>query len=277
MERAYGGNSDGLDSDAKVLAEASAIQGDTRAALRRIRQQASETQEVGSATLQELHNQRQQFYRISDAADRVEGQLKVTERLQNQLSRWTLNFNGRAARRVAQAETQFEKKKDETAQMRREIEASVGESETAKKSSDWATSIEVAQIGRTNQKSIASKKNKNDQPVIDIKPEPPKGLLYGSNNPAGVRPELQQLAEEDAEIDQELDGIGNQLDDLLQMAKTMGNEASRQSNHLDNFNGQMEKVNYQQKVVNNRTGRFLTGRVRRNYESESATSVTGFW
>ena len=261
---------DDLNTNAKVIQEASNIQQDTKAAIRRMQAQAAETKEVGATTLEELENQRAQMYRIQDEGDRVQGQLKTAERLQNRLSRWSLNFNGRAARKQAQTMTDHEKAKDATKQKRREIEAERAESK--EKAQEQAVPV-VTPHGRGKKNRKNSKKGEAD----DSKPKKAtsKGLLYGTKGETD--PDLQRLADEDAEIDEGLDMVSDQLDDLMQMAESMGSEARAQTRGLNDFTDQMAEVNHQQRVVNNRTGRFLSGKVRKNYESESATSATGFW
>lgn len=227
------------------------IQEDTRAAIRRIQATAAETKEVGVATLEELQEQREQLHRIKDEGDRVQGQLKTAERLQNRLSRLSLNFNGRAARRQAKKETEFEKERDEIKQKRREAAATFDAS--VNKSRVGEQTVVVTPHGRANRKNLASSnKMGRGEPQMEVRPEAPKGLLYGlnSNGRTTTDPRLQRLAEADAEIDEELDKVGNQLDELLQMAETISLENKGQTKSLNAFSDQMTDINHQQQVVN---------------------------
>ena len=63
----------------------------------------------------------------------------------------------------------------------------------------------------------------------------------------------------------------------MNMAEAMGSETKAHGRGLDDVTDQMTEMNHQQRVVNNRTGRFLSGKIRREYEKEGTNSATGFW
>ena len=273
-------NDDDLNSDAKVIQEASTIQQDTRAAIQRIQQRTTETQELGATTLEELQEQREQLHRIQDEGQRIEGQLKTAEKLQNRLSRWSLNFNRGAARRQAQAITDFEKERDMIKQKRREMSnassiTATGGNSTKSSSNNQQPEVVITPHGGRRRTRGRSRKAENE--TREDNKGAHKGLLYGTQQNGAMDPELQKLAGEDDEIDRELDKLGDQLDDLFHLATTIGGEANAQSSGLREFTDKMAEVNHQQRVVNNRTGRFLSGRLRRDYEQESITNPTGFW
>ena len=199
---------DHLNSDAKVIQEASTIQQDTRAAIQRIQQRTTETQELGATTLEELQEQREQLHRIQDEGQRIEGQLKTAEKLQNRLSRWSLNFNRGAARRQAQAITDFEKERDMIKQKRREMSNASSITATggnSTKSSNNNQQPEVVITPHGGRRRTRGRSSKAENETRGDNKGAHKGLLYGTQQNGAMDPELQKLAGEDDEIDRELD------------------------------------------------------------------------
>jgi len=247
------------------------MQQDTKKSIERIKRQMADTHEVGATTLAELEEQRRQVERIQSEGDRAEEQLKTTERLQNKLSRWSLSFNGRAARKKANEARKHEEKQEQIKEERKERLRIEEEEESA-------NNVEIAPHGKKKRETRRKKNKKGEEPKSKLKASNQKSLLYGSkagNSP--MDPELRQLEDDDREINEDLDDVGNQLDELMDMAKAMGNEAESHGRGLDDFTEQMSDINHKQRVANNRTGRFLTGKVRRDYEKEGMNNATGFW
>lgn len=91
----------------KVLKEAEEKQNLSKEAIWRIQRQAAETEQIGTATLEELRKQGQQMDEIGNEIDKVSSQLDRSQQLQNRFDLWAGNWLGgkkRAAMKEAQAE-----------------------------------------------------------------------------------------------------------------------------------------------------------------------------
>ena len=255
-----------LHSDKETLEEASDIQRRTKDSIERIQQNAAATKEVGITTLEELETQRRTLERIQLEGDRTENNLKTAERLQNKLSRWSLAFNRKAARKTAEKardhEEEMEQKKVERNQRLEPEQAPSVEEE-----------VIITKHGKGKKEMRKSKKKKKDSET----PARAKGPKSHQRLYSGDDSDLQKLDEEDQEINEGLDVIGSQLDEIMNMAEAMGSETKAHGRGLDDVTDQMTEMNHQQRVVNNRTGRFLSGKIRREYEKEGTNSATGFW
>ena len=91
----------------KVLKEAEEKQNLSKEAIWRIQRQAAETEQIGTATLDELRKQGQQMDEIGNEVDKVSSQLDRSQQLQNRFDLWAGNWLGgkkRAAIKEANAE-----------------------------------------------------------------------------------------------------------------------------------------------------------------------------
>ena len=91
----------------KLLREAEDKQNLSKEAIWRIQRQAAETEQIGTATLEELRKQGQQMDDIGREIDEVSAKLDQSQSLQNKFDMWAGNWLGgkkRAAIKEAQAE-----------------------------------------------------------------------------------------------------------------------------------------------------------------------------
>ncbi len=91
----------------RVLAETNDIQSKTKDTIFRIKQQASETEALGAATLEELRKQGQQMDDINSELESVNTKLDQSQALQSRFDRWAGNWFGgkkNAALKEAQQE-----------------------------------------------------------------------------------------------------------------------------------------------------------------------------
>lgn len=242
---------DSIQSRQEAYAHAADLQRATLDALERTRQQAAETETVGVTTLAELHQQRQQLADIMKAGDRVHSELDKAEQLQNRLSRWGLKFNRRAARKEAEAQRK-----------------SLEKAEVAQKEREARLAASSASSPTTERRSLVVKrhgKKKKAKQVADDRPAP-KGLLEGLDKETAADENVQQLVDTDAIIEEQMTGLGAQLDQLLTLSNAMGSEAKSHDRALEEVDQQMQQANHKQQVINNRARRFLTGRVRQEHE-----------
>jgi hypothetical protein len=269
-------------NDQEVLTEAQRLQGDTRAALQRMQHQAAETTQVGSATLAALQEQRATAARSAEQTERLHGNLDETDRLQNRLGRFSL-FNGRrranreAARDAAQQEKQAataerlapKVSRDEklaqkltSAQERREAKftldnLAIGDEEEEDVEDKNSSNAEKEEGHR----QITAEKKTETAPT-STRTTRTKASSKSRARKSSIDDQLAELDAADGEIDQALDGIGSQLDTLLNMATEQGTEMRAQSAALDEVDHQVGLANVRQKAVNKRTRRFLTGKLR---------------
>lgn len=253
-------NVDNAAENKKALQEAADIQAETQAALQRIQQQAAETEELGATTLEELQEQRQKMDNILEAGDELHAHLDKTEKLQNKLSRWSLFFNRKAARRDANKEAEKVETSNKVSSKR--------QARMAMTEADSLVPVRKDESTARKGKRPTNKNKKNgggDDMPVDHK----KGLMYGVGAiDEENMDELNALADTDAAIDSTMDSVSAQLDSLVGMSKSIGSEVKTQSKGVDEIHDQIESANYKQKVVSNRGRRFMTGKLRRENEKE---------
>jgi hypothetical protein len=64
---------------------------------------------------------------------------------------------------------------------------------------------------------------------------------------------LDTIQETDKDIDSALDVVANQLNDLLDLSKSLGTETQSQNRKLDGLDQKLAKADYKQKVVSHRS------------------------
>ena len=96
----------GKDRD-QMLAEAEDVQGKTKDAITRIKQQTAESEAIGTATLEELRKQGEQMDEVNNEVDGICDKLDKASTLQNQFDRWAGNWLG-GKKRAAQKEAATE-------------------------------------------------------------------------------------------------------------------------------------------------------------------------
>ena len=98
-----------LSNNTQVLQQAQRVQSKTRESIRRIQQQAAETELLGGETLLELHSQRQQLDTIDKETKKLHAHLEKSKKLQNTMDRWALHW-GRSGKRLAKKEAKLQQR-----------------------------------------------------------------------------------------------------------------------------------------------------------------------
>jgi uncharacterized protein YdcH (DUF465 family) len=260
-----------INNDDEALEEASRLQQSTLAALRRIQSTAVETEESGVQSLAALKEQKDQFSRVFEAADRVDTGLQKTEQLQNKLSMWSLRFNKRGAknevdrqrndaRKLAQQHAKLAQKRLQ--EKRQDGDWSVGDDSNASSIKSQTKTM------TTNAIPIKKKRSPKSSLAFDDAFAMKKDLLYGVDTTiAGgkYQAKLEELNEVDHEIDAALDVVATQVDTILTMGKEMRCEIRAQHGSINVLSDRMERSQYKQDIVNKRTTRFLDGKVRKKH------------
>lgn len=250
-----------LETDRQALEEAEAIQKKTLDALQRIQSTAAETEETGISTLGSLKEQKDQFTRVFEAADRVDAGLLKTEKLQDRMSLWSLRFNKRSAKRDVDRERKDAKKlaQEHAKLARQRLKERKGEADEEDEDPKTKT---------VNQKKKkANKKTKKSRTVND-EFDTKKDLLYGVDEAAAGKhkAKLDELNAVDEEIDQALDSVAKQVDSILAIGKEMNTEINSQDRQMDTLVERVERTKYKQAVVNKRTTKFLDGNLRKQHD-----------
>jgi len=95
------------DANQRVLAETQEVQGQTKDAIDRIKQQTAETEEIGNQTLEQLRAQGNQIDDITNDIDTVSNKLDEAQKLQNTFDVWggsIFGFGKKKAQNAAAAE-----------------------------------------------------------------------------------------------------------------------------------------------------------------------------
>jgi hypothetical protein len=277
-----GSNSDSNNNNRLALQHASDIQQDTLSAVRRIQLQASETESVGITTLEELQLQRETLDGILKAGDRLHGQLDTAENLQNRFGRWSLSLGGgrRAAAKDAKKSIKEQKAKAKLEEERSlRISASMGSTTSTSASSSYgslSSSEPPVRVKHTSSlvKSRPKKAGKSNK-ATTCDDGTPKGLLYGIDTKGHENEgELNDLADADRAIDQELDTVSKQLEGLLGMSRAMGSEIRTQHSAMDEVESTLVKADYKSRIVNERGRRFLAGKPRAELDKQRALGLS---
>jgi hypothetical protein len=256
------------------------IQNDTQAALARTLAAATETNELGATTLDELYQQRKTLERTQEAGDRLNAQLDTTEKLQNTLSRLG-GWNHWGQKSVAKKQVKQEEKREQQTQAQRK--AQVEESMT-KKTESSPSHDPVVIVEKKKKKSLLGRKKEKLLPVVNVSAADRKALgssTYGlgknnnnnnnrSNTADGNKnnnhnnhndPEhdefLRRVEATDHEIDAGLNAVDTQLDQLLNLATNIKDEVHVQSSVLEHVDDQLQTANQKQKVAAHRMKRFF--------------------
>lgn len=247
-----------LKTDHEALDEAEKIQQQTLDALRRIQTTAAETEETGMRTLGELNDQKDQFQRVFEAADRVDTGLLKTEKLQDRLSLWSLRFNKRSAKR------DVDKQRKDAKKLAREHAELAKERLKEKRSEDESSKVKSKKDSKNKQTTKKSKKNRSVRDEFTTK----KDLLYGVDVAAAGehKDKLEELNAVDKEIDQALDSVAKQVDTILSIGKEIKSEINSQDHQMDTLVERVERTKYKQDVVNKRTTKFLDGNLRKQHQ-----------
>ena len=276
-------NNNNNNNNRLALQQASDIQQDTLSAVRRIQLQASETESVGITTLEELQLQREKLDGILKEGDRLHGQLDTAERLQNRFGLWSMSLSSRrgAAKDAKKSikEQKAKAKLDEERSLR--ISASMGSTTSTSASSYGSASStsnksEPVRVKHTSS-LVKSRPKKNNKPTT-CDDTTPKGLLYGIDAKGHENEgELNDLADADKIIDQELDTVSKQLEGLLGMSRAMGSEIRTQNAAMDEVETTLAKADYKSRVVNERGRRFLAGKPRAELDKKRVVTMELRW
>ena len=271
-----------LKDDQAVLHDGLRLQGHTRAAIARMKQQTQETHDIGLATLTELHNQRETMMHISNQTDRLHSGLAKTEQLQNKLSRWTLTFQRQRATKLVRREKQEERRHEErrakfqsnkpiTAKQelqRRLAQAQERHDNKQARENLQNLLIDIVDKDKATPSTAPSwePQSKNSaQQTRSVGHPVPSNKVSTSNKQQHCQNQdpLAELQAQDEEIEEALDGLGHQIEALLDLAKAQRQEVTSQQPLLTLVQDEMETAVDKQKVANYRALGFLTRNNRR--------------
>jgi hypothetical protein len=273
-------------NDQKALDETDRLQRETKAAISRMRRQATETHEVGVNTLENLQEQRQTVARMGNETDRLHANLDQTEKLQNKLSRWTLTFNRRRAKKETKKELDLEEAQQDRlkaaksgnnnqrmtedqihdrivqARERKEMDEAMSALADMEKTSGTGGATGTNTVATVTTSTTNPKKQIHDKPSW----QGGSGSSSSRKNPsksrrpdAKVEQRLNDIDTQDREIDDMLDGFGSQIDGLMSLANQHGQEVRTQDTELNQVYDRIDSANQKQRVVNHRTKGFLFG------------------
>lgn len=247
-----------LKTNAEVIQEADDVQQKTKAALYRIQQQATEAEELGEGTLEEMREQRYQQQRIQMDAEDLNASLTKTKKLQNSFDRWAGNWRG------------YHKK-----QAKAEAHEKIAAAERKRQRARVGKENNDAETGKTTASSMVSKGNPRVRSKV-VKRPPKRTDLLSSDlaNPAVAKLDdeskmgLNRLVKNDNDIDVMLDQTAASLDRLKDLSVAMQEETQTQNKNMDKLTETVDKANSKQAVINARVKRNLTGRWLRRAEAE---------
>jgi len=248
----------------EVLVETTEVQASTLEALERIQVNLTEAQLVGCETQPRLEEQREQIAHIQQDAVRVQSGLKKSNQLFNKLGLIGFRFR---TERAARKEIQKTKTKSRHDAAREDYSKPTTEA-------DSKTNEEVKQPKQRASKKIKGKKSSK---IAEPHCKPLKSLLEEIGDIEGNehRDQLQHIADTDQEINQHLKCIDSQLDDLLDLSRSMKDQVRAQTHCVGGIQEQMDQTCHEQKVVNHRTRRFLDGKLRNTYNIQDTILSAG--
>lgn len=227
-------NKTALSNNTKVLQQAQRVQSKTRESIRRIQQQAAETESLGGETLLELHSQRQQLDTIDKETKKLHAHLEKSNKLQNTMDRWALHW-GRSGKRLAKKQAKLQQQNVKISQ----------EQTRNVNTSSAAASSSFKNMSNTKQNDVLLTMNDNDA-------DSPQPALSHEDQQA-----LDCIEHDDAEIDAMLDATSDALDRLDQLALEMKQESQAHSQVIDKHDESITKANVKQHVLNGRMKRML--------------------
>ena len=216
-----------LNSDKEALEEAAKLQSKSKDALHRLQQDLEQTQQAGAMTLDDLYAQRRKLEGIESQGDRLHETLDETEKLQRKLGTWFGGFGAGTSKKKKVEATPDQKENNQN--------------DSTDKKKKWKF------------RKSSKKSEKSDGPVLNVR----KGLLEGEDIPLEHKDELNALARGDEELDAQMDLIGNQLKNILDMTQEIGTESKNHGQRLDKVNTQIADANQRQKKANKKARRLL--------------------
>lgn len=236
-----------------ALNDASNIQRETREALQRIQRQAAETHEVGQTTLAELEEQDVKLDRVQGETGKLHEKLNKTKKLQDRFAAWSLQLGTRrAARKTARKERKEEQDLERLdANETREDSKAVSDMDEVQDKRN-----EADKAHKAKRSELFGRKGKNRK----TRPNKSKPEEQGEKLTDEDQAHLDQINMEDDDINAGLDVLGNQMDALLAMAQTMGDESAKQNKKLDKTTDDLYDAKKKQQVANNRARLFTTTR-----------------
>ena len=110
------------EANKQVLQDTQEIQGKTKDAIWRIQKQAAETEQIGTATLEQLRKQGQQIDEINKDTEDISAKLDTAAALQNRFDRWAGNwFGGKKREALREASQEIAMKNSEELSKVKEI------------------------------------------------------------------------------------------------------------------------------------------------------------
>lgn len=276
-----------LETNEQALEDAAEIQQATLATIRRIQNTAAETQESGIRSLVELKEQRDQFVRVFEAADRLDTGLQKTEQLQNRLGLWSLRSTKTSAkkevdqqraeaRKLAQEHAALAQQRLKEKQQRNNNNNDQNHSNiSSTNSAEGDDSTTSSSKQNDKPKAYFKKRNKKHLKVTTVDDSSSfavkKDLLYGVDTTSAAgggeyQEQLEHLNEVDHEIDAALAVVATQVDTILAMGCEIKNEIDSQHTQMEGLSDRVERSQYQQDIINKRTTKFLDGKLRQQHQ-----------
>lgn len=217
-------------AEADELDENVRLQQDTIETMKRIKEQAEETENQGMLTLEDLKRQRGVVDNANDEAERLNHELDETKKLQNRLGRWTLTFG-----REKNQKKPFGKNK--------------GRGSSPKP---------------TKSKDKKKKGNSRDSPP----PLGECGTVSGVSSETKEKhaEKFKSIDDNDQEIDTMLGETADILERLEKLSTNVNGEVQAQDGAIDELQKNLTQAENKQHAANARARRFLTGKWRQRAE-----------
>lgn len=238
------------------------LQDATQGAIARMQQQANESQDVALTTLETLETQRETLTHMNQQTNRLHTALDHTARLQDKLSRWTLTFNRRKARRQAKKEIKQQKRQDAVLRTNQktsdhDLPKRLEQAMDRKQLRDAWQELETLTI---TTESDSDEREEDAQPAEPSWMPAKRTTRIEVNSDDNVERRLQRIHQQDAAIDTALDSLAAQIQDLMGLAVAQGEEMRTQATALDSVEQSLESAAVKQATVNHRARGFMTGR-----------------
>lgn len=250
-----------------VLVDATGTQRRTKESLQRIQIQLAETGTVGSLTLATLKDQGAHVNKVSREAERLNDTLKKTKKLQDRFAVWSLTGGTRRqARKLARIEKDEELhlQKIEKGDNMQSHSSGVNASPPRLHRNDGADTTVCEEHKTDNEEQ-----NRRNDLFGDSIRNPLAGASgLGSesitDNSVPMSQEdamlLKSIEAEDQEIEFELDILSQQLEGIMKIASTIGEETEQQKQQLESVSDDLEKAMDRQRVINHRARLFTMNR-----------------
>jgi len=279
-----------MSTNQSVLKETSDVQHKTLAALRRTRHQVEESKEVGTATLEQLEDHEQRIQKSKKKTSVLLDALKKTEKTQNRFAFLSGHWKNTTSKK---AQKEVQKEEEEKAKAAEEVPKTFKRRGPRPKKTEGIGGDGDGNVDKgtknelfNNAKQEKKKSSSSFTNSGSIKNEPKmttstvsslslkKKSKSKKNNAKNTHKTTQKhedvpLTEEDQKelntihdmdqlVDEEIDALGDQVNDLLALSQSIGQKATTQTTQLGTIQTNLHQTNTRTKVINKRM-KFFTG------------------